>query len=316
MRTQQDLLTALARREELAPDTDPVLAGARAVTTAYRRRRIATVAIAAVLAIAALVTVPSLLSDAPPDESGQRVVGSRPPLAFTIQPTTVGGFEIHPYGVTAGYQMARILAVGDDERVADMVVYEANPEVSFTPHDGELLLRWEYMPDAYAEIYGDPDPQLDDTTLQQLADGLRFTEPYSARLPYRLAYLPPGMVPYEVGQDTARAGLFGSAITMEDAASRATPVHVDIVVGVAFGSYADSGEPEPTTTIAGLPAACDDIPDGRHCSITFGALPVEITIANVSEDDLERIVAGVQLAPAWDEDPTAWYELDDALPVE
>jgi hypothetical protein len=327
MRTEQDLHTALSRREDLAPDTDAVLAGARVAATGYRRRRAATTAgaaAAAALAVAAVVILPGVIGGGTPADPAAPPpadplvfepvdpAAPRPPYSLTIYPNTIAGFEINPTNVGLGRQIAEIVRVGEAEPAASLYVYDVGTsadigglsEPSPGPEEPPPGLRWEYVPGGTAEIVNDYGPALDAETMQLLADGLQFTAPYPIRLPYWLEYLPAGWTPLNVIQATAHPGTFRSLIQLD-------PNAVSIAVGMSgIDEYPDQ-DWQPTT-IAGRPAQCADLGDGRRCVLDIDGLTVSMGFDPPMEAEVARILDGMHPAD-WD-DPTTWYEIDDALP--
>src|SRR5690606_37529677 len=64
MRTEETLLAALADREQLAPDPEPVLAGARRLAARHRRRRAVGATAAGALLLVTASSVPVLVDRA------------------------------------------------------------------------------------------------------------------------------------------------------------------------------------------------------------------------------------------------------------
>jgi hypothetical protein len=172
-------------------------------------------------------------------------------------------------------------------------------------------LTWRYAPDAYAglEASGSPLPR---QTLVQIAEAVRFVDPYPARVPYRLDYLPAHLVPRDVVQHHPRyysyVGL--SSPERDPSPTARTP---DITVTDDPPALTEHWFTDPTsvwepTTIAGRPARCSS--HGR-CNIDYGEYLVSIG-TGFTRTERERIVAGLQLAdPA---DPATWFDLGEAIP--
>lgn len=332
MRTEQDLRAALATREDLAPGPDPVLDGARRVAVRHRRRRTAGTVAAVAIVVAAVLAVPAVLANRPspepvPQPPAQPPTAApapepfgpadpRPPFAFTIQPGTVAGFEIHPVAVTADYQIAWIWQPGEAEPVAELAVYA--PGVDSTVSD-EVVLRWKYASDAFAEIYGDSDSAPDEQTAQRIADGLELTAPYEPKLPYRLDHLPAGVALVEVTQDTAHPGAFRSIVSLIRR-DNSDPLVLDITIADDPTERDDPSWDWQPTTVAGRQAECAELVDGRRCRVELDELTVSIgtngrdPATGLDLEELARLVDGLQ--PATWQDPTSWYGVGEALPIE
>lgn len=65
------------------------------------------------------------------------------------------------------------------------------------------------------------------------------------------------------------------------------------------------------TTLAGYPAQCREPDDQPHCLVELDDLVVRV-VYDGAVDELAKVVSGMATA-AWD-DPSTWYDLDDALP--
>jgi hypothetical protein len=337
MRTEQDLRAALAAREDLAPDPDSVLAGTAEATVHHRRRRTIGAVAATAAVVAAVVTVPVVLASGPSAEPEPRLPAAppveppplvpydpatepRPDFSFTIYPATVAGYRIEPSSVTPDYQIADIRRPGAAEPSAVLVVYDPDsrsvvggffedPNWNGDPETWPSTPpthRWEYIEGAEAEMTIDFGPALDEPTVQAIADGLRFTAPYPARLPYRLDYLPAGMQPRNLAQFTAQPGAFRSVLDLGS-----DSLLIDITVSEDPIAENPDWDWQPTT-VAGYPAHCANLMDGTRCAVEIGSLSVDIGFGRLGEDELARIVTG--LHPATWEDPSTWYTLDQALP--
>jgi hypothetical protein len=313
MRTEQDLFAALGTREELAPDPDPVLTGARVAAAGYRRRRAAVAGAAATVAIvvAALAAGPVVLNRGTAGDPPVEIVEpfDLAPFAFTIVAGTIDGFEIRPVLVTVDYQLAYILQPGEPEPVAYLVVNRPGAGFDLAGGIGDELLRWEYTPDGYAEIKGLPETAPDEAVLQQLADGVQFTAPRPVRLPYRLDYLPAGLTLSSVSQETTEPGSFRSSVQFERD-DQANPLF-SMDAAATTDEIIDPIEERRPATVAGRPVLCTDITNGDPCLVEVGGFAVDIG-GNVADEELARIIEG--LHPADWEDPSTWYEIDDALP--
>ena len=58
-----------------------------------------------------------------------------------------------------------------------------------------------------------------------------------------------------------------------------------------------------------------DLRDGRRYRIEFDGFTVGIGTASLDPDELARIVTGLHPLPSWQE-PSTWYEFDDAIPID
>lgn len=271
--------------------------------------------------------IPGHDGDRPPSAPAPGPVEPPPPFTFTVRPGTFGGVEIQPLSVTLDHQVA-VLRGDDQPAPLELTVYrpgtdtraggwDLTPDPERTRVHGSVawysvwgglsVLRWEYTDGGWAALESASEPPLDERSLRELAEQVRFTAPYPVRLPYRLDYLPAALQPFNVGQDTRRAGEFHSTIQLESGGGDRQYV-IDITL--ADGWTANPHWDWQPTTIAGRPARCADLIDGRRCAVDFGEVTVDIGWEDPEE--LERLVAGLHLA-AW-HDPDTWYELDTALP--
>jgi hypothetical protein len=166
-------------------------------------------------------------------------------------------------------------------------------------------IEWAYTPGGRAAIVTEPDVAIDATTLVELAEGVGFTAEYPARVPYRLNYLPAGLRPFNVVQRTANGSAPESSVQLE-----AEDRGMDITVHDE--SPSTRSDWHPTLTMAGRPAQCTKLVDGRRCAVDFGELTVDIGGGDLRPEEAQRIVAGMTFA-TWRE-PNTWYALDVALP--
>jgi hypothetical protein len=343
MRTEEDLRAALTAREDLAPDPTQVLS---AVRRRGRRATGVTIAATATIAVAASVVVAVPLTaawrtPAGPEGTGPAATvstsadasppappsGRRPPFAFTLQPVTVAGFTIEPMAVNTDVQIATAQPASGSAQPATLYVYDPGGQRDpASKQDGQLskvvvngapawvssgatasTLSWEYAPDAWAVITSDPGPVLSQQTLVALAQGVRYTAARQVKMPYRLGFLPAGFVPFNVVQ---RAGAV-SVVQLETPDGDQT---MDITVHDgprAAGPERPAGW-QPTGTIAGRPAVCTVLVDGRRCAVDLGEFTVDVGGGALETATVERIVAGMSFA-TW-RDPSTWYDLDRALP--
>lgn len=337
MRTEEDLRALFAAREDLAPEQHLVLEGARqAVARRRRQRAVGAVAAAAALAVALPVTARQLwAADSPLPERGVQAAasptpsarvpsGPRPPFAFTLSPVSAAGYEIGPMALNAKLQTATIQRAG--RPAAHLVVYSPGADAKVYPggwdaapdservavngapawysdRDKESTIRWEHAPDAWAVITSTSSPALSRETLIALAEAVRFTAPYPAKIPYRLGYLPAGYKPFHVSQAESRR-----VVQFESQGGRLGAL--DIVV--EEWSAADRRDWRADRTMAGRPADCTDLVDGRRCVVDFGAFRVDVGSGGMTVGEMERVVAGMTFAK-WD-DPATWYEVEAAMP--
>jgi hypothetical protein len=344
MRTEEGLRAALTARADLAPDPLTVISTTRRLA-ARRRRRVAGAAAAAVAVVTALplalvwgtwagtgpaVTGSAATTTAPAvaaTSTFSRPVAPavRSPFAFTVASTVVAGYEIRPIAVSPDLQIAQIGAAGTDRPRATLYVYRPGSTVEAAavprtePMDTTVhqvparvwvtaeisAIEWAYTPGGRAAIVTEPGAALDATTLTGLAQGVGFTAEYPARVPYRLAYLPAGLRPFNVVQRTANGSAPESVVQLETD-GRA----IDITI--RDGSANTRPAWHPTLTMAGHPAQCTKLVDGRRCAVDFGEFTVDIGGGDLRPEEAQRIVAGMTLAN-WRK-PDTWYALDVALP--
>ncbi|GAA4457947.1 hypothetical protein [Phytohabitans houttuyneae] len=341
MRTEEDLRAALVEREVLAPDRDRVLERAR--RTAVRRRRRHTAGAAAATAAVMAAGLPVAVhqwSGGPDRQDPVRTVtapvagtaatpssapvpsGPRPPFAFTLRPGPIAGFTLQPMGVNADVQIAAIRPAGEGPARAQLFVHRADTksraawDVSDSParvrvngkpawysvKGAASAIRWEHAPGGWAviETSGPPLPQ---QTLVSLAEAVRFTAPYEVTVPYRLSYLPAGYRPFHVVQASP------AALSVVQLERDGGAMDITVLDGPP------SGRPgwRPDRTIAGRPAQCTDLVDGRRCAVDFGTFTVDVGSGTVSRAEMARVVAGMSFADV--RDPATWHELDAALPA-
>lgn len=344
MRNETDLREALASRKDLAPGPDPVLEGMQGAIDRRRRRTRATM-VAATIAVAAAITVPAVLAAGGPEavDPVDPAVGAQPdappppqifgppawePFTFMVDPGTVAGFALEPAATAPEYQLAELTPVKGDGPTVQLTIYAPgtstrvdwdvtpNPtetEVGgvpawFSSRDGVSALRWEYAPGAFAVLTtetGDTAPVRAEAAMWKAAAAIEFMPPYPVMVPYRLDYLPDGMAPFSVMQD-----LDGDTpqSTLQMAAGDAV---MDISIGENWLSE-NPGWDWQETTIAGHPAQCADIMDGRRCEVELDGLVVGVGGSDLTDDQLAQLIAGMTVATL--EDPGTWYDLPDALP--
>ncbi|HEY8452222.1 MAG TPA: hypothetical protein VIL54_08445 [Natronosporangium sp.] len=262
------------------------------------------------------------------------LVAQRPPYSFTVAAGTVDGVEFEPVTVTPEVQAflvrARDLPV-EVEPIVQLIVHQPGHavvvageapgwDVTLSPVPTEVggaaawystdgqssVLRWEYGEDAWA-VLGAAAP-LSEADLQRLARAVRFTEPYPAKVPYRLGYLPPDLRTLAVSQNVARPGHRSSSWQfMSVDEERGMDITIEDVPMIT-----DRGWNWRVTTIAGYPARYADLIDGRRCEVDLGGLTISIGCGGLTPEELDRLVAGIEPA-TWD-DPTTWYGVDVALP--
>jgi hypothetical protein len=263
----------------------------------------------------------------------------RPPFSFTIRSVTVGAFVIQPEEVGPTAQSAWVLRGGQMATRATLIVYP--PGTTFgdwdaattVPEavngaaawyselkDGSSVLWWSQMPGGRAAIFSPPTAGLTRAELVQLAEAVRFTAAYPARVPYRLTYLPTGFTLVNIVQDTSVPGRHQSMLQLQ-ATSSAT-LNISMLDGppsnVDKQSGAFAANPDPNwranTTVAGRPAYCTTMADGvTRCTVDFGTFTVSVGFARLSRTEAERTVAGLTMAD-WT-DPGTWYDVDAVLPV-
>src|SRR5690606_9235020 len=172
--------------------------------------------------------------------------------------------------------------------------------------DGQLsVLRWEYGGDAWA-VLGAAAP-LPESDLQRLARAVRFTEPYPAKVPYRLDCLPPDLRTFAVTQNISRPGHRTSSWQFlsvnEDRGMDLTIADASVTNDPHLALWANYPDWEwRATTIGGYPARCASLIDGRRCEVDLGGLTVSIGCGGLTPEELDRLVAGIESA-TWD-DPT------------
>ena len=319
MRTEEDLRAALAARERLAPAPQAVVRGVRRRAT--RRRRVRTVGVlaTATLAVTAAAVVPALLLR--PGPAASPATGSptdahaadRPDFSFTVAVGAVAGLELRPESVDAWTQVVTLRPADGDRLTATLVLYRPgqglggaehsdgwgrkvrfpdpaqapNAEVNGAPawFDSDARwsgLTWQYASDAYAGLETNAGP-LPRQTLVQIAEAVRFVDPYPARVPYRLDYLPAGLRPYLVIQPTnyySYVGFVGGGRPTIDPRQDPTDDDGDGAVPARTPDITVTDDPpdlneywftEPTgtwepITIAGRPALCSL----SRCNIDYG----------------------------------------------
>lgn len=354
MRTEEDLRAALATRERLAPAPEAVLRGIRRRVARRRRARTVGVLATATLAVTAAAMAPALLLRPEPSVSPalgsttDRHAADRPDLYFTVAAGAVAGFELRPESVNAYIQTVAVRPADGDRLVMTLVLYRPGQGLGGAEHSdgwGEAVrfpdpagepnaqvnggpawfdsdtrwsgLTWRYAPDAYAGLETNAGP-LPRETLVTIAEAVRFVDPYPARVPYRLDYLPADFAPVHVAQRHPRYYSHVRLLSWERIRDTWRETLPDITVtddppdpGEYWDEYwyADlwRGERQPTT-IAGRPARCSE----TRCEIDYGDYLVSLRVVGWSRAEIEQVVAGLRLAdPA---DPATWFAIDEALP--
>jgi hypothetical protein len=337
MRTEEDLRAMFAAREDLAPDQHLVLEGTRqAVVRRRRRRTIVAAAAAAVVAVALPATARGLWGgDSQLPDGGMQAgasssaaarvpSGPRPPFTFTVRPGSAAGWETRPVSVNQDVQGAAIRGAGGAK--ASLFVYRPGAEARVWPggwdaadnpvratvngapawystRDKESAIRWQHAPGGWAVISSTSSPAIPRETLIALAEAVQFTTPHPARVPYRLGYLPTGYELSHFSQGESRR-------VVQFSYDRGRLGSMDITVeGGSAGSRPDW---RADRTMAGRPADCTDLVDGRRCVVDFGAFTVDVGSGSMRVSEMERVVAGMTFAD-WD-DPATWHDLDDAMP--
>lgn len=346
MHTEEDLRAALATREELAPDADVVLAGARQTTARRRRRRTAGGIVAGALAVAVAIALPVAVrqSSAFPGRhamtartgaadpatgpsasvSATRVPsGPRPPFAFTLSRSAVDRYQIEPIGVGPEIQVADIRVAGETRAV--LYVYRPGTNV---------VAGWDVSLELVpVRVNGAP--------AWFSANGLRtairwehapggwaviVTEPDPVVGKQTLISLAEGVrfaapyqarLPYRLGYLPAGLKPFNVVQDNHDPLSPRSVVQLEgarrvMDITVLDGSPAARPRWQPTTRIARRPTQCVDLVDGRRCAVDFGEFTVDIGSGSLPHAELERVVSGMTFA-TW-RDPATWYDVSVAIP--
>jgi len=243
MRTEEDLRSALSTREDLTPDPELVVVGARRRTAQRRSRRAVGAVAAAALVVAGVPVLIRALTDqpgrpAPAAGSASTGTGSSPsplpspvgpppPFTFTISPTSVAGFTIQPIAVGADYEMAHIIAAPEARTRSRSTLFVYRPSAKapavrdvgskaqpvrvngapawFSATEGASAIRWQPTPGGWAMLATETGPAIARQTMIEIAEAVRFVAPRPARVPYRLSYLPAGLKPFHAF-DGSRAG--------------------------------------------------------------------------------------------------------------
>jgi hypothetical protein len=187
----------------------------------------------------------------------------------------------------------------------------------FSAWPEESFLQWEYAPGAFAGIISRP--AATERELRAMAEAVEFGEPFMVKVPYRLDYLPAGMTPFNVVQDIGadrpvsvlQMGAGCPIFELEPEPGTADDCRF-MNISIGDDSLSSGTEDWEPTTIAGQPARCTGPTDGTSCEVELEGLTVLLDAGTV--DELEQIVEGMTLAVF--EDPTTWYELDDAWPLQ
>jgi hypothetical protein len=252
--------------------------------------------------------------------------GSRPPFAFTVSRGPADGVEVWPMAVNPGIQLAKVRVPGEPRVQATLYVYQpgsserAGWDIGRDPvpvpvngarawystdRTASSAIRWAYTPGGWAVITQTSAPALPEETMIRLAQGVRFTTPYPARLPYRLSYLPAGLKPFHAVQQTDSTAPVRSSVQLSGGG-----LWMDITV--IDGSAQRRPGWQPNTTFAGRPTQCTDPVDGQRCVVDLGAFTVDLGMQPPDRTELAKLVAGMTFAD-W-RAPTSWYEISVALP--
>lgn len=280
------------------------------------------------------------LASGPSATDRQVASDPRPPFSFTVSPVAVGAFEIQPEAVTPDMQLAAIRRSGRAPILATLFVYRPGSNVIagwdagspvpamvngagawYSEGNGKSALRWTQTPGGWAVIDNPSTAVLSRSDLIRLAEAVRFTEAYPAKVPYRPSYLPAGFTPFNVAQDTSVPGARRSVVQFQAAGGVAAGLDISVLDGPpsnvdrATGDFAARPDPNwrPNTTLTGRPAYCATLVDGSRCAVDFGTFTVSVGFAGVPRTEVERIVAGIAMAD-WSDTGT-WYDVDAVLPI-
>jgi hypothetical protein len=360
MRTDHDLRGAFALLEQRAdaygtPDFSTARHARRHRRTRqwWARTALAATVTGALVAGAAYAAVTigthrSTAPGGPPPSSGP---APKPvTLQYTFQVDPLPGVNVRMDGVNPDYQAADIGWSGAEEaqlRVYAPGVYDPSgvvargSKVNVGGHDSYFdtsprdpdnqhapmpILAWRYRPDSWAAIQFNATDRSPDQLRQlalTLADAVRTGVQSMLRLPFRIGYLPPGLVPQSAGSTSNRPD-FGGWIGLGDRVptSQIDPDHSALNIVVLpkppHQTVCAPGTARvPVQGTKGCFRWLDDGRAGREFDFQTHGLWVSLDIdhAHLSlypDDVLVKIARSLSFAPLTDYG--AWYDARTVLP--
>lgn len=354
-RTEDDVRAVLLAEEDDAPDAGEALARLNRAMAARRHRRIAVGATLTAAAVAVAVVVPAVWSahrEAAPVGERSSSPTENPPvwLDFTVQPPE--GYRLLSREIEAGFRRIGLFHVGTSATISVSVFdrgihgaefealrtrtespvdvggragfYTADATSDGLPVRGRGALVWEYAPDSWAVVQSglppaatpEPPPEV-----LAVANGTRFGEHRSLRVPYRFGYLPDGLRPVygaEIESITGTNEAYSHVEYARQPADRANRGgFVDLDGGrVPSGSglivkVEERGPSDPRTPdeLIGRPT----YPGPGTVVVEYVGYRLEIVVAHDDLDrydqpELERIITGMTFAPNV-ADVSTWFDL-------
>lgn len=187
-------------------------------------------------------------------------------------------------------------------------------------------LYWEYAPDALAALHMRP-PEIPMATFVAIAENVTFVDPYPARLPYRLDFMPADLRPISLGsgRNGGRYALvFANDLgDVESEDGHPREVHISILDNRPVPT--DALRPgyttlpwQPPTTIGAHRVRCAEAPGGLNfderqmCELEIQGDILIIDAVELSPTELKQLIAGLTLADL--AEPTTWFTSTEALP--
>ena len=352
MRTLDDVRAAFAAIADRAPEP---------ITTPIERPRldrrsrgwlVAVSGTAAATAVVALTTAVVLTRD---QGSTEPAATGTPPtpitLSYDFSVVAISGFTVAPTTVTPTYQQAQASylaggrGTGLTVRIYSPGAYDARPAqrltpISVGPYAGYLgavadgsgsayeSAVWQYAPDSWAVVQSDASvvgrvSAAEAAVVRRLADAVRPGKPSAMRLPFRIGYLPPGLVAVSARSLTAFSpgdGDLGLADS-QPAGGAATPgVLIAVYPIPAPGSAPLCPAHAPVLAVGRYRGCALSGADGRGqewaLSVPGGWFYLTIdpsTAARYSRATLTKMVTSMSFAPNIGDSRT-WFAAATTLP--
>lgn len=184
-----------------------------------------------------------------------------------------------------------------------------------TPLSNEALptVSWQYAPQAWAVVRATTSTTQQLSQLLLVATSVRTDVSEPIRTPLRLSYLPPGLAPDRIYDDTNE--IYGTTFEFSGDVT-GQPTTLVIQVWAAPGP-AESSAGASTITVDGRSGSLLDPSNGGHAAyIRLGERSVEISYdgsSHTAGTDLDKILDGIR----WSSDPTnpsTWFDAVTMVP--
>jgi hypothetical protein len=336
MRTVADVREAFAAFADCAPtEVQVILAEPNTRPRSWRPVAAVCVAVAAVVAVVAALAV-ALAPSRHAASAGSPAVPMPLRLGFSVD---APGYRIDLISVTANYQDAVVSGPTRDKggtmRMYSPGVFKPgnvtggtsvdvnghhgyfaqlrNPEPGLLP--GSKVVAWPYAADSWALVLV-PEPAADGSDALAIARGVRFGGSTPLTVPFRLGYLPAGLVTRSVTESRSPVNEGSIAFGTEGPSATLT-VTVNRQGIEDMIPHCSSHDAAPVTVrgYRGCFRDADGVGGGDRLQLQVpgGWLTLQVDRSRVfSHAVLRRIAASATLATL--DQPTTWFDADTALP--